>query len=50
MSHKWKHVPPYDTIEMLPVNESQMEPVPPYDTIEMLPANEPQMELESTTQ
>ena len=37
-------VPPYDTIEMLPVNESQMEPVPPYDTIEMLPVNESQME------
>ena len=36
--------PPYDTIEMLPVNESQMEPVPPYDTIEMLPVNESQME------
>ena len=40
-------VPPYDTIEMLPVNESQVEPVPPFEpTEEIVYLNQPAAEPE----
>ena len=48
-----ERIPPYDTIEMLPVNTSQVEPVPPFEPTEEIvylnqPAAEPEPIYDST--